>query len=227
MSGQDERPYSMFGNEFSQFIKSDIELRYFHTIKGNNRVITRAFVGVGWPYGNSKNNVTNEITRVTKSVASMPFEKKYYAGGANSMRGWRLRGLGPGSYKDTISLTAYPNNTGDIKIETNLEYRFKMVWLIDGALFVDAGNVWDSRKDNDRPGADFNINRFYREIAVNGGLGFRFDFTYVILRTDLGMKMRDPIGVGRWAFTPKLDGSKRVNWRDDFCLNITVGFPFF
>ena len=156
----------------------------------------------------------------------MPFEKKYYAGGANSMRGWRLRSLGPGSYKDSISLTAYPNNTGDIKLEANTEYRFNLVWKIEGALFMDAGNVWDTHKDDDRPGANFSFDRFYRELALSGGLGLRFNFfANLVFRADLGMKLRDPVGAGRWAFTPKHDG-KRVNW-NDFCLSIGIGYPFF
>ena len=180
MSNQPKQPgksYEMFGNDFSQFIKGDVDLRYYYTINGNNRLVVRAFAGVGLPYGNSKTISTNEETGVSKTVAAMPFEKKYYAGGANSMRGWRLRSLGPGSYKDSVIFTSYPNNTGDMKLEANLEYRFKMVWKIEGALFADAGNVWDTRKDSDRPGADFSFNRFYRELALSGGFGFRFDFT--------------------------------------------------
>ena len=97
---------------------------------------------------------------------------------------------------------------------------------LEGALFADAGNVWDSHKDEDRPGADFSFNRFYREFAISGGLGLRLDFDYVIFRVDLGMKVRDPADSGRWAFTPKPDGGKRVS-RDDFCLSIAIGYPFF
>ena len=223
---QPGNPYQMFNNNFSQFIKGDIDLRYYHTINGNNRLVTRIFAGVGWPYGNSKITTSNEDDGTSKTVVSMPFEKKYYVGGANSIRGWRLRSLGPGSYKDSLSFTAYPNNTGDIKLEANLEYRFKLVWLIEGALFLDAGNVWDSHKDEDRPGAEFNFDRFYKEIAMSGGFGMRFDFKYFILRADLGMKLHDPAGKGRWAFTSKPDGRSRVNW-DDFCLSIAIGYPFF
>jgi outer membrane protein assembly factor BamA len=223
---QPGKAYEMFGNDFSQFIKGDIDLRYFYTINGNNRVVLRTFAGIGFPYGNSRIKITGD-DGATKTVAAMPFEKKYYAGGANSMRGWRLRSLGPGSYKDDEELFAsYPNNTGDIKLESNLEYRFKIVGLIEGALFVDAGNVWDSSKDNDRPGADFDFSRFYREFAINGGFGLRFDFSYIILRADIGMKVRDPAGAGRWAFAPKPDGKKRVGW-DDFCFSIAIGYPFY
>jgi len=228
ISNQTKQPgksYAMFHNEFSQFAKGDIDLRYHYTINGNNRMVARIFTGVGLPYGNSKTTTTND-DGTSKTVVAMPFEKKYYVGGANSIRGWRLRSLGPGSYRDSLSFTSYPNNTGDIKLEANLEYRYKLVWLIEGALFMDVGNVWDSHKDDDRPGANFSYNRFYREMALSGGLGLRFDFKYVILRADLGMKLHDPAGNGRWAFTPKPDGIKRVNW-DDFCLSIAIGYPFF
>ena len=228
LSNQTKQPgksYAMFHNEFSQFVKGDVDLRYYYTVNGNNRMVARIFTGVGWPYGNSKTTVTNDAG-LSKTVVAMPFEKKYYVGGANSIRGWRLRSLGPGSYRDSISFSSYPNNTGDVKLEANLEYRYKLVWLVEGALFMDAGNVWDSRKDDDRPGANFSFNRFYREMALSGGLGLRFDFKYFILRSDLGMKLHDPAGNGRWAFTPKHDGSKRVTW-DDFCLSIAIGYPFF
>jgi outer membrane protein assembly factor BamA len=97
---------------------------------------------------------------------------------------------------------------------------------LEGALFTDIGNVWDSHKDEDRPGADFSLNRFYRELALSGGLGFRLDFDYLIFRFDIGMKVRDPADNGRWAFTQKPDGGKRLGW-DDFCFNIAIGYPFF
>ena len=111
-------------------------------------------------------------------------------------------------------------------MEANLEYRYKLVWRLEGALFMDVGNVWDSYRDDDRPGANFSFDRFYRELALSGGLGLRFDFKYVILRADLGMKLHDPVGRGRWAFTAKPDGSNRITW-DDFCLSIAIGYPFF
>ena len=228
LSGQTKeqgQPYQMFGNDFSQFLKGDIDLRFYNSIYGNNQIVTRLFAGMGFPYGNAKK--TNEKRDgSSKTVIAMPFEKKYYSGGANSIRGWRLRSLGPGSYKDTVSLSSYPNNTGDIKLEANLEYRFKLVWLAEGALFMDAGNVWDTRKDDDRPGANFSFDRFYREIALSGGFGLRFDFKYVIIRADLGMKLHDPVGEGRWTFVSNPTGNRRVTW-DDFCLSFAIGYPFF
>ncbi len=218
-SGNTSGPYKIMDNAFSQFVKGDIDVRYYYTINGNNKLVTRVFAGIGWPYGNSA-TVNNEGE---KTVASMPFEKKYYVGGANSIRGWRLRSLGPGSYQDSLSMTTYPNNTGDIKLEANIEYRFKLVWLMEGALFMDAGNVWDTHKDEDRKGAEFNFKRFYREIALSGGVGLRFDFNYFILRLDTGMKLFDPAGKGRWTLNSRPSSGKRI---DDFCFSIGIGYPF-
>ena len=224
---QTGNPYEMFGNNFSQFIKADIDFRYYYSIDNNNRMIFRTFAGVGIPYGNSKIAVENLHigSGATNIIAAMPYEKKFHSGGANSMRGWRLRSLGPGSYRDTVLFTAHPNSTGDIKLEANIEYRFHLIWRMEGAVFMDAGNVWDSRKDYDRPGANFRFDRFYREIALSGGLGIRFDFNFLIIRADLGMKMFDPAGIGRWALTPKPNGN-RIGW-DDFNLSISIGYPFF
>jgi len=228
LSGQTKekgQPFQMFGNQFSQFVKGDIDLRFYNSIYGNNQMVTRIFAGIGFPYGNAKTTVKNDDGS-SKTVIVMPFEKKYYAGGANSIRGWRLRSLGPGSYRDTISSSSYPNNTGDIKLEANLEYRFMLVKPVEGALFMDAGNVWDTHKDEDRPGANFSFDRFYREIALSGGVGLRFDFKYVIIRADLGMKLHDPAGEGRWTLASKQLGNRRVSW-DDFCISFAIGYPFF
>jgi hypothetical protein len=217
-------PYSIFNNIFSQFIKTDADLRYYYTASNNNKIIFRTFFGLGIPYGNSRMTVTNEHGDVI-TVATMPYEKKYYSGGANSMRGWRLRSLGPGSYKDTVLFTLYPNNTGDIKLEANIEYQFKLLWKFEGAAFVDAGNVWDATRDRDRPGADFNFNRFYREIAFNTGVGLRMNLDFLIIRADLGLKMYDPAGAGYWTFTPKQNSKRRIG-SEDLSLSIAIGYPF-
>jgi outer membrane protein assembly factor BamA len=216
-NNQTDKPYEILNNPYSQFVKGDVDLRYYYTINGNNRLVGRFFTGVGWPYGNSKT-----MTEDGHKLASMPFEKKYFSGGANSLRGWRLRSLGPGSFKDSISIASYPNNTGDIKLEANLEYRFKLVWVIEGAFFVDAGNVWDAHKDDKRVGADFDFKRFYREIAVDAGIGFRFDFTYFVLSIDTGMKLHDPAGYRGWVFN-SIPERGRIR---DFNLSIGIGYPF-
>jgi outer membrane protein assembly factor BamA len=210
-------PYKILNNAFSQFVKADVDLRYYQTLNANNHMVSRLFAGVGLPYGNSK--IVADDGTVT---ASMPFEKKYYSGGTLSMRGWRMRSLGPGSFKDSVTISAYPNNTGDVKLEANLEYRFKLVWVIEGALFVDVGNVWDLQKDEKRVGADFDFKRFYRELAVDAGLGFRLDFTYFILSIDTGMKLIDPAGNRGWIFNSLPDTNRpRI-----FNVSFGIGYPF-
>ncbi|MDR1673824.1 MAG: BamA/TamA family outer membrane protein [Bacteroidales bacterium] len=216
-AGDKQKPYQFLDNTYSQFIKGDVDLRYYYTVNANNRIVTRLFAGIGLPYGNSRTGSDDG-----QFMASMPFEKKYFAGGTKSMRGWRLRSLGPGSFVDSVSIAAYPNNTGDIKLETNIEYRFKLVWVMEGALFLDAGNVWDTRRDDTRVGANFDFKRFYREIALNTGFGLRFDFTYFIFSADLGMKLFDPANNRGWIFRSKPERG-RIR---DFNISIGFGYPF-
>ncbi|HYQ58250.1 MAG TPA: BamA/TamA family outer membrane protein, partial [Draconibacterium sp.] len=167
--------YKFFNIRFAQYVKADLEVRRAFMIDRYNSVVGRAFVGVGIPYGNSR---------------VLPFEKQYFAGGANGIRAWQVRALGPGTYKAPAN--SYPNQSSDIKIEANLEYRFRLLGSLEGALFVDAGNIWAINKYDNREGALFRINKFYKQIAVGTGTGFRFDLSYFILRTDIGMKLRDP-----------------------------------
>ncbi|MBS0011872.1 MAG: BamA/TamA family outer membrane protein, partial [Bacteroidales bacterium] len=167
--------YEVFGQPFAQYARADVDIRYNRRINEVSLVVYRSFIGVGIPYGNSK---------------AVPFEKQYFSGGANSIRAWNVRSLGPGSYTPVDS--SFFNMTADIKIEFNVEYRFKLFWILEGAMFLDAGNIWTFYEDEDRPGTQFSFNRFYRDLAVGTGLGLRFDLNFVILRADLGMKLRDP-----------------------------------
>ena len=126
---------------------------------------------------------------------TLPYEKKFFAGGPNSIRAWSSRDLGPGSYVDTTtvpSIFSFPNKNGDIKLEANIEYRFKVIWKMEAAIFLDAGNIWAIRPEENKPGAEFEWNRFYKEIAVGTGLGARFDFSFFLLRFDFGLKVKDP-----------------------------------
>ena len=199
-----DEPYTLFGNEFSQFFKADFDYRFYRRTGQNGRLVWRLAMAMGVPYGNSK---------------SIPFERKYYAGGANSIRGWKVRTLGPGSFRDTTAVL-YPNSTGDIKLETNLEYRFKLVWILEGALFCDVGNVWDWHEDELRPGADFEFNRFTRELAMSAGLGIRLDATFFIFRTDLGFQLHDPAADDPWHPLRNWHGMR------DATLCIGIGYPF-
>ncbi|MFC2104941.1 BamA/TamA family outer membrane protein, partial [Bacteroidota bacterium] len=198
--------YMVLGIPFSQYAKFDIDLRYYDVIDNTNSLAYRLFGGIGIPYGNSQ---------------SLPFEKMYFSGGANSIRAWNVRDLGPGAYSGG-SRTRFPNQTGDIKLEANVEYRFKMFWVLEGALFVDAGNVWNLTSDEFEGGL-FRKDKFYKEFALGSGFGTRFDFSFVIFRLDLGIKLRDPAlpDGDRWIL-----GNRSLTWEDDFTINIGIGYPF-
>lgn len=198
--------YTVLGIPFSQYAKFDIDLRYYDVIDNSKTIAYRLFGGIGIPYGNS---------------ISLPFEKMYFSGGANSIRAWNVRDLGPGSYSGG-SATRFPNQTGDIKLEANLEYRFKMFWLLEGALFLDAGNIWNLNSDEFEGGL-FRKDEFFKEFAVGSGAGARLDFSFVIVRLDLGIKLRDPAlpENERWII-----GNRNLRWEDDFTINIGIGYPF-
>ena len=196
--------YEIFNNRFAQYLKTDFDFRYNKYTANKNKIVYRLFFGIGYPYGNLK---------------TLPFEKQFFAGGANSIRAWQVRTLGPGSYKDTLQI---PIQSSDIKLETNLEYRFKLFWVIQGALFIDAGNIWALNKIENRNEAMFKFNRFYKEIAVGSGAGLRFDFSFFIIRFDLGIKIYEP----QEDLGKRLIITNRSYNSNDFQLNIGIGYPF-
>ena len=201
-----DNSYHILGQPFAQYFKADIDMRYTIKINDMSSIVYRGFAGAGIPYGNSK---------------AMPFEKQYFGGGANGVRAWQVRTLGPGSY--VPSYKRFLNQTADIKIEANTEYRFKLFWLLEGALFLDAGNIWSYNYDEAQPGSQFKINSFYKDIAVGTGMGFRFDFSFVLMRADLGMKLRDPwiTSGSKWIIM-----SRPYNFKNDFAIVIAIGYPF-
>ncbi len=197
--------YKIFNTRFAQYLKSDMEFRYGYVIDKYNSLVGRAFIGIGFPYGN---------------FDVLPFEKKYFTGGANGIRAWQVRSLGPGTY--SAPPDAYPNQSSDIKLEANLEYRFNLISFMEGAFFLDAGNIWAINHKDNRPGAQFKFNKFYKQLAFGTGTGFRFDFNYFIFRLDIGMKLRDPsqeLGNG-WII-----GNRSLK-SDDFNLSFAIGYPF-
>ena len=197
--------YKVFDTRFAQYIKSDIEYSRGFSIDKFNSIASRAFFGIGVPYGN---------------FDVLPFEKKYFSGGANGIRAWPVRSLGPGTYK--ASPEEYPNQTADIKLEANVEYRFKLISFIEGALFLDAGNIWAINEKDNREGAKFKINQFYRQIAFGTGTGLRFDMSYFILRLDLGVKLRDPSVLEKRGWIIGV----RPYSGNDFNLTFAIGYPF-
>jgi len=198
--------YKIMGLPFAQYIRTDFDLRYNYLFNDVSSIVYRAFLGVGIPYGNSR---------------AIPFEKQYFGGGANGIRAWQVRTLGPGSYKPLT--TGFLNMTADIKMEANAEYRFKLFWILEGALFLEAGNIWTYNDDPSRPGTQFLFNKFYKDLAVGTGTGLRMDFKFVTARVDIGMKLRDPsISDGsKWIFM-----RRPYNFKDDFAMVFAIGYPF-
>ncbi len=204
-SGASTSYYEVFNTRYAQYVKTDFDFRYGRRFDRLNSFAFRFFTGVGLPYGNF--NV-------------MPFEKRYFTGGANGIRAWQVRSLGPGSY--AASSGEYPNQSADIKIESNLEYRFKLISIVEGALFVDTGNVWAINNTDNREGAVFRFNKFYKQFAVGTGFGLRLVSSYFIFRADLGMKLCDPSQAlgSRW-----IPGNRSLQG-SDFNFNIAIGYPF-
>ncbi|ASB49780.1 translocation and assembly module lipoprotein TamL [Alkalitalea saponilacus] len=196
---------TILGIRYAQYLKADIDVRYHSPIDRYTSLTYRFFGGVGIPYRN---------------LNVLPFEKRYFSGGANSIRAWPVRGLGPGSSSDD-RLTWY-NQTADIKLEANVEYRFPLFWLLEGALFVDVGNIWGIRPEGSMEDGLFEFDRFYRQLAVGTGFGTRFDFNYFIFRIDTGLKLRDPAELSgdRW-----IPFSRSYNW-NDVAFNFAIGYPF-
>jgi outer membrane protein insertion porin family len=201
----------IFNAPFSQYVKLEGDYRLYRKISPKSVWVNRINIGVGIPYGNS---------------GELPFIKQFFSGGNNSVRAFRSRSLGPGSYVDTAITTFLPDQSGDIKLELNTEFRFNIVAFINGAVFVDAGNIWLFNDNKLKPGAKF-TNKFFEEIAVGAGVGLRFDFNLLVLRLDLATPLRKPwlVGPNRWVIKD-IDFSNPPWRRKNLVLNIAIGYPF-
>lgn len=198
-------PYKVFGIHYSQYARIDSDYAFLHIFDSRNSLACHAGFGIGVPYGNSE---------------MMPFEKRFYQGGANGVRGWEVRTLGPASYPGTNTVSDFINQCGDILLNLNLEYRAKLFWVIEGALFVDAGNIWTIRNYSNQPGGMFKFKTFYKEIALAYGAGIRLDFNYFLLRFDLGMKAHNPaINQEPWPII-------HPRWGRDSSFHFSIGYPF-
>lgn len=202
----DGESFRMGNISFAQYVKTDFDFAKNIMIDDRNSLVFHIATGVAIPYGNSK---------------SLPFEKLYFSGGANSVRGWSVRSLGPGRYHGNSGSLDYVNHTGDIKLDLNVEYRTHLFWKLNGAAFIDAGNVWTLKSRYSDDTGQFAFNRFYKEIAVSYGLGVRFDLDFLILRFDGGMKAINPMesGVDRFPVI-------RPDFSRDFAFHFAVGYPF-
>ncbi|MBO5721272.1 MAG: BamA/TamA family outer membrane protein [Bacteroidales bacterium] len=205
-SSRPEDGYSIFGIRYAQYYKCDMDYTYTFLFNEKNSLSLHVGAGVAIPYGNS------EI---------LPFEKRYFSGGANSVRGWSVRSLGPGSYKRTDPTTDFMNQCGDVRLDLNIEYRSKLIWKLELAAFIDAGNIWTIKEYDAQPGGAFKINKFYKELALAYGLGLRLDFDFFVLRLDLGMKAYNPAvtGKSKWVISYQ-------NFTRDAALHFAVGYPF-
>ena len=200
----------IFGVKYSQYARSDVDLSYTFIWDENNSLAYRFNTGVGLPYGNTE---------------FLPFERRFFVGGGNSLRAWRPRTIGPGGYRDSSNAISI-EKTGEVLLQASTEYRFDIIdKLIDGAIFFDAGNIWNFTKDENFPDGEFRFNRFYKELALNSGVGIRFDFSYVVFRVDWGISLHDPSLVDdeRWI----IKYFSRNRWVfDHSAVNFAIGFPF-
>ena len=199
--------HTLFNIAYAQYVKLDFDYTHLFQFDKRNALALHAGLGVAYPYGNS---------------TVLPFEKRYFSGGANSVRGWSVRELGPGKFKGTDGRIDFINQTGDVKLDLNAEYRSSLFWKLQGALFIDAGNIWTLRNYAEQPGGQFKFTEFYKQIAASYGMGLRLNFDYFILRFDMGMKAINPAYESEkehWSiFHPKLSR--------DFDFHFAVGLPF-
>ena len=198
---------TLFNIAYAQYAKLDFDYVHVASFDAHNALAVHAGFGIAVPYGNSK---------------ILPFEKRYFSGGANSVRGWAVRSLGPGKFKGTDGRIDFINQTGDLKLDLSAEYRTWLFWKINGAVFVDAGNIWTLRNYDDQPGGQFQFHSFLRQIAASYGLGLRLNFDYFILRFDAAMKAHDPSGADSRERLPLL----HPRLSRDFAFHFAVGLPF-
>jgi hypothetical protein len=196
--------YQILDTRFAQYVKFDLNFTYQKATSDITSVALRAILGLGFAYGNS---------------LSLPFDKMYYAGGAYSLRGWQVRAIGPGTYssKDAYII----NRVANMRAEFNIEYRFKLSGMLEGATFFDAGNIWSTNKDDNRNGSQFSFTNLHQQIAMNWGLGLRFIWSVLVLRADCGIQLHNPTQSSPYFITPR-------QWftSDHTAIIIALGYPF-
>lgn len=204
LPADDDGFYRAFNIRFSQYLRGEINSSYHQIIDKNNKFVYHAGLGLGYPYGNSE---------------VIPFERRFYSGGANSVRGWGESQLGPGSYQRFVSNRRDYNQVGDIKLDMNFEYRAKMFWVLEGAIFADAGNIWTIRDYEYQPAGAFKLDTFWKQIALAYGIGIRMDFNFFLFRMDMGVKLYDPaiMAAPKWVLPSSFK---------DVALHIAIGYPF-
>lgn len=201
-----EKNKKLLGTPFAQFLKLTSEVRALFKVGEKQHIAARFMGGVLWSYGN-------------QTIA--PYSEQFYIGGANSLRAFTVRSVGPGTYNPGQNTKyGYLDQTGDIKLEANVEYRFPIFGELYGATFLDAGNVWLMRKDESRPGGEFTLKNFAKSIALNTGVGVRYDLTFLVVRLDMGIALHVPYETGKSGYynIPK--------FKDGLGLHFAIGYPF-
>lgn len=206
-----QRDKKFLGTPFAQYLKYTTELRPLIKFDDRNHLAMRFMAGVIWAYGN-------------KTVA--PYSEQFYVGGANSIRAFSIRSIGPGRFHPAeTSRFSYVDETGDIKLEANLEYRFRIIGnlfggSLNGATFLDAGNVWLMRSDSSRPGAQFTFKKFFDSIALGSGVGIRYDLSFLVLRLDWGIALHVPYETGKSGYY------NIPRFKDGMGVHFAIGYPF-
>ena len=204
--------YVLWNIPFAQYAKGDVNFTFHHVLVPNHRLVYHVGLGIVVPFLNA---------------SSVPFEKRYFSGGSNSVRGWQARTLGPGGFKGTGGGLVYDMQAGDIRLDLNLEYRWHVWNFIELAAFTDAGNIWTIRDYVGQEHGVFEFDEFYKQIAWSYGVGLRLDFSILIFRVDFGVKLYDPTRL-------YVDGGNKVwrtasnglCWKDDMTFHFAIGYPF-
>ncbi|MDD4993244.1 MAG: BamA/TamA family outer membrane protein [Paludibacter sp.] len=207
-----DNPSKIAGSVYSQFAKLSVDGRAYYNFRNKNKIALRVFAGAASSYGNS---------------STLPYSKQFFSGGPNSIRAFQINSIGPGTYLQNAATTGFLQLGGDIKLETNAEYRFGIYKYFKGAVFVDAGNVWLQKSNPANMGSPFAFSSFMNELAVGAGLGLRVDVSFFVLRFDLAMPLRKPWleDNHRWV-VDKIDFTSPA-WRtQNLILNIAIGYPF-
>ena len=203
----EEGQYTFLNIAYAQYARGTFDFTRNINLDFNNQLVFHVGFGIAYPYGNS---------------TILPFEKRYFSGGANSVRGWSVRSLGPGKFVGTDGRIDFINQTGDMKLDLNVEYRAKLFWKFSGALFIDAGNIWTLREYDEQPGGQFKFSEFFEQLAASYGLGVRLNFDFFIVRFDMGMKAVNPAYSDNVGHFPLL----HPKFSRDFAFHFAVGLPF-
>lgn len=198
----------LFGNPFAQFVKLTSEVRYNYLLKKRHNLVGRLMAGIIYGYGNAENH-------------SAPYSEQFYIGGANSIRAFTIRSIGPGRFvPDEANQYGYIDQTGDLKLEANLEYRFPIFADLNGAVFFDAGNVWTIHDDPDRPGGQIKLGSILKDLALGTGFGLRYDLQFLVIRVDLGIALHVPYETGKGGYYNIPD------FGDGIGVHLAIGYPF-